>query len=783
MASQNRRRYHYRHKIFLTMMLAAALPVIILGLYSYHTYVTELSERKNLTMQVTANQARSRVENILDSIKQYYGEVENKEEIKELIAARDLYYNQYSRLKQGIDVLSGPVYLRDYIQAYTFINIPQNWVISTYGMYRYSEMENAGEILTVLQEQRESRAQCYWINRMGEPKLPVMPAGRRVNLSGYVMALRLPMLSVEEQCLLLINLNDVKLQNLIVENLGDMDITVIDTRGDLVYSSNPSVGEYCVEHAQELNAAKGYITAELSDGSRHRLALTSPSTNGLIYIASYNAATVEEGAGQILSLAVVLLLVICLVLILVQMGTRFIYTPVSRLTTQLNEVLETDTGSGGSGQDEFTWLEAGLNRLVENKEALEQMVGNQKEMLVELFITRLIRGELTQERIEEDVERFNLQKKPCYVVLTMSLVQKENTLDSMERDALTITVLDHVSEEICRELFARPVIRNGIIFCVLGAETEEEAEQRAELLFRQMSEYVYNSYGCCLHCGVSRTFSKLKHLRTAHNEGLEALKNSESMKVAENAEADMRTDAADSGRAISFFSDFSKNDQPAYRYDLLAEQEIRKTVDACEKEAAFEVTDRFMDRIIEKGVSRQDRAFFLHRYLVAILQVASEAGLSMNQIFEQEEVNLFLSLDSIVDPEQIRQFYKEQIILPVIQNLTQYRRSHSVDILEQVLSLVKERNGDITLAECAEQLNYHPSYIWRVLKTEKNMTFTDFVATEKLEIAKEMLIHTQFSVADIAQKLNYTNTQNFIRFFSKHEGITPGKYRQEHKNA
>lgn len=101
--------------------------------------------------------------------------------------------------------------------------------------------------------------------------------------------------------------------------------------------------------------------------------------------------------------------------------------------------------------------------------------------------------------------------------------------------------------------------------------------------------------------------------------------------------------------------------------------------------------------------------------------------------------------------------------------------------MEQVLQLVKEAGGDITLAECAEQLNYHPSYIWRVLKTEKNMTFTDFVAIEKLELAKDMLLQTTLSVAEIAQKLHYTNTQNFIRFFNKHEGITPGKYRQEHK--
>ena len=169
-------------------------------------------------------------------------------------------------------------------------------------------------------------------------------------------------------------------------------------------------------------------------------------------------------------------------------------------------------------------------------------------------------------------------------------------------------------------------------------------------------------------------FYKLKHLRTAINEGGEALKNSESLKFCENQAGGVKSDLV---KAISFYADFGKNDQPAYQYDLFAEQEIRKAIDECEVEKAFGITDRFIDRMIEKGISRQDRYFFLHRFQVAILQVAFEAGLSINQIFEKDEVNLFLKLDSIVDSENIKQFYNTQVIEPIIKSLRQYRRSHS----------------------------------------------------------------------------------------------------------
>lgn len=773
----DRRHYQYRHRIFIILMLAAMLPVVILGAYSYHVYVAGQTQRKNMEMQTTANQVKNRVEEVLNNVKQYYSELENREEIKDMIYASDLDYRQYSRLVKAMQILIGPVYLRQYVSGFTFIIKPEDWVISNYGMCRYSEAGNAKEIEELLGEQQDARIQwqCYWLNLMDREPLSTRLRGNNVILSGYMMVLRLPMYaSMQDKCVMLINLNETKLKKLILQDLYDMDVTVVNTKGELVCTSNPQIGEYCTKHIRQVETVVDYADITLSDFSRHRISVTNATTNGLIYIVSYNLASTREGARQIVFMSFVLLLVSALVMACAVMGTRIIYMPVSRLMAQFNIVLK----DSQPGHDEFTWLEEGFNKVVQNKEALERLVEDQREMLVELFLTRMISGELTQERIDEDVSRFNLQKKAYYVVLCMRIAQQGYRLDNLEQDALTLTVVDHMPAELYEGLFARPLVRSNVIFLILGGGTLGELEKKVEELFGRINSYSTETYGCQMHCGVSRGFSKLKNLRIAYNEGIEALKNSERLIIGGNAEEEIQAE-----KAISFYSDFGKKDQPDCSYDLPAEQEMRRAVDACEKQAAFDIADQFIDRMTQREVSRQDRYFFLHRFLVAILHVASDAGLSINQIFEKEEANLFVKLDSILNPEGLKQFYKAQIIEPVISNLTQYRRSHSVDIMEQVLTLVKEKNGDITLAECAEQLNYHPSYIWRVLKTEKNMTFTDFVALEKLSKAKEMLTQTSLSVAEIAQRLNYTNTQNFIRFFSKHEGITPGKYRQERKKA
>ena len=67
------------------------------------------------------------------------------------------------------------------------------------------------------------------------------------------------------------------------------------------------------------------------------------------------------------------------------------------------------------------------------------------------------------------------------------------------------------------------------------------------------------------------------------------------------------------------------------------------------------------------------------------------------------------------------------------------------------------------------------------MKNTKDITFTDYIAKQKLEMAKQLLAETNLTVAEIAERLSYSNAQNFIRLFKKHMEITPGQYRKQNK--
>ncbi|MGV2787726.1 helix-turn-helix domain-containing protein, partial [Clostridium perfringens] len=64
---------------------------------------------------------------------------------------------------------------------------------------------------------------------------------------------------------------------------------------------------------------------------------------------------------------------------------------------------------------------------------------------------------------------------------------------------------------------------------------------------------------------------------------------------------------------------------------------------------------------------------------------------------------------------------------------------------------------------------------------EQGISFSEYLQQYRFEKAKRWLIETDMKIGEIAEKLTYTNPQNFIRFFRKMENITPGQYRQLHQ--
>ncbi len=82
-----------------------------------------------------------------------------------------------------------------------------------------------------------------------------------------------------------------------------------------------------------------------------------------------------------------------------------------------------------------------------------------------------------------------------------------------------------------------------------------------------------------------------------------------------------------------------------------------------------------------------------------------------------------------------------------------------------------------TAQEFADQLNMHPVYLNRQVKTAKGRTVSDMIAGRILQEAKVLLKLNNWQIAEIAYCLGFEEPAHFNAFFKKHSGISPTVYR------
>lgn len=85
---------------------------------------------------------------------------------------------------------------------------------------------------------------------------------------------------------------------------------------------------------------------------------------------------------------------------------------------------------------------------------------------------------------------------------------------------------------------------------------------------------------------------------------------------------------------------------------------------------------------------------------------------------------------------------------------------------------------NLGLNSIAEELNMSPIYISRLYKQSTTLALPDVIQDTRMNMAKKLLIETEYPVADIAEKTGYTSSSYFYRMFKKNNGVTPNDFRK-----
>lgn len=146
---------------------------------------------------------------------------------------------------------------------------------------------------------------------------------------------------------------------------------------------------------------------------------------------------------------------------------------------------------------------------------------------------------------------------------------------------------------------------------------------------------------------------------------------------------------------------------------------------------------------------------------------------------DQDFDTTILSLNHVETIEEINEsFY--QLFDKLNHRLYDKRNSKYNVMVKKINDIIDRDYGSpaLCLNSIADEMDMSPIYISRLYKQLTLNALTDVIQDIRMTKAKQMLLQTDDSVADIAEKTGFTNSSYFYRMFKKINGVTPNDYRR-----
>lgn len=104
----------------------------------------------------------------------------------------------------------------------------------------------------------------------------------------------------------------------------------------------------------------------------------------------------------------------------------------------------------------------------------------------------------------------------------------------------------------------------------------------------------------------------------------------------------------------------------------------------------------------------------------------------------------------------------------------------SKQFMAQIKTFIQEHYEEtVSLEDAASRMDLSPNYFSNLFKQQLGVTFTDYVATIRMDKAKELIKENIYTLKEISYKVGYNNPNYFSRVFKKHHNLSPKQYKQQ----
>ncbi|WP_342574640.1 AraC family transcriptional regulator [Paenibacillus sp. FSL M8-0142] len=766
---------HPKNSLYSKMVLfgciISIIPLLALGFFSFMKSSGSVQNHVNTSNIQLMNQTNSNLEQVLRTVDYTLNYVINSNILQGALYRPLSYYDfqLYNKLKEELSLLQSPeTRVTDVILA----NTTTNWLINNRGMYEFNEYASKDTLLSLMDMQGSSN----WV------MLDTESLGSSDTLSyacPYTIALvkKMPMSTSSARGIALATIPSCSLAAMMDSPSPSREVMVLDHNYRIVvHPDQGKVGQsltetgYNKDELDRFDSKSGQFETRI-DNKPISVTYVKSDFNGWLYASFTEMSAVTKESRSIGWFTLyICLLMIGLSILLVWLGSRRVYSPIRRI---LQGIAERLPDLQANKKNELQIIDEHIRDMFNSNTQLRNELRQNSRQVRTFFLHKLFLGRISPPEAEEQIALFGFQEQVAQwehlAVFTLQIDTLDDTRYERKDSDLLLFAINNMMEEMIPSMFRFPPViidQTQVTLIGRGGIPLEEFNDYIYKLSEEIQRTTRSFLDLEVSIGISLPYKSLTKTSRAYQEGMEALKHRIKLGT---------------GVIIPYFSVNSGKHTRVYFYPMQVENELIDAIKLAEEERALELLKQWLAEVFQKDRTPHEYQISLIRLLNDLMIVMQENGIVLEQP-DFGNSSLVEELLALYTGPEIEGWFKTRVIRPMVKVFRDRQDSQYQNLSEQIIEIIRnEFDRNITLEECASRLHYNNFYLSSVFKKETNMSFSEYLSQYRFKMSKKWLVETDMPIKDIAEKLSYNNSQNFIRSFRKLEGMTPGQYRAKYK--
>ncbi|MEI7026088.1 helix-turn-helix domain-containing protein [Paenibacillus sp. y28] len=415
--------------------------------------------------------------------------------------------------------------------------------------------------------------------------------------------------------------------------------------------------------------------------------------------------------------------------------------------------------------DQLKRKEEQVLQLQKTNLSLEQQITSQLPQMRQYFTHTLLQGGVSRAGLESQLSALGYEVDTgAYIVLALQLDSLEHTRFSARDQGLLLYAINNMVEELVpsSERFMPIVLDQVQVTVLVGVPVGKQEQQEyvagtVSLIQHQIQHYLSLN----VSLGVSKLYRDLAEAGAAFKESMEALK----YKTWYGENSVIHFDMLHGSKELYF---------PA---SSGLENELFEAVKIADMERAQTILKQLMKDIYHSVPNPNVIEISIVRLLLEFMNKLQGWGVNENPL-QASRMSLLHQVLHLRSAEEAEDWFLRMLIQPAASAINEEMGRKKRSISDQIVDIIRnEFDTELSLELLAGRLHYNSNYLSGIFNKEMNITFSEYLTKYRHQMARKWLVETDYSIKEIAARLQYNNSQNFIRSFRKLQGMTPGEYR------